>query len=73
MLDAFLYDMSYAARTLRRNVSLAGVTAVTLGLGIGSVTALFAVIHAVLLQPIAARSGPRRPDLEAGRRARARS
>lgn len=53
MLDAFLYDMRYAARTLRRNLFLAGVTAVTLGLGIGVVTALFAVIHAVLLQPIA--------------------
>lgn len=34
MLDAFLYDMRFAARPLRRNVFFAGVTAVTLGLGV---------------------------------------
>jgi putative ABC transport system permease protein len=47
-----LQDLRYACRSLFRNrlVSMAAVLA--LGLGIGSATAVFSVVHAVLLRPL---------------------
>lgn len=53
MIDIFLQDFRYAARSLRGRWLFAAVTVLTLGLGIGVVTALFAVVDAALLQPIA--------------------
>lgn len=53
-MDVLLHDLRYAARILRRSWSFAAVTVLTLGLGIGVITALFAVINAVLLHPIVA-------------------
>jgi putative ABC transport system permease protein len=47
-----LHDLRYVARSLRRSRHFAGITVLTLGLGVGAVTALFAVIDAVLLRPI---------------------
>ena len=46
-------DVLYAVRGLRRSPVFAVMTVLTLSLGIGVVTALFAVIDAVILQPIA--------------------
>jgi predicted permease len=46
-------DIRHAWRTLRRNKLSGGVTIFTLALGIGVVTALFAIVDAVLLDPIA--------------------
>jgi putative ABC transport system permease protein len=51
-MDVLLQDIRYAVRSLRRGGSFAAITILTLSLGIGVVTALFAVISAVLLHPI---------------------
>jgi putative ABC transport system permease protein len=51
-MDTFLLDVKYAIRGLWRGRFFASATTLTLGLGIGVITALFAVIDAVLLQPL---------------------
>ena len=48
-----LHDLRHAFRTLRRSKISTGVIIFTLALGIGVVTAIFALIGAVLLDPIA--------------------
>jgi putative ABC transport system permease protein len=52
MMDVLLRDIRYAGRSLRRGGFFAALTILTLSLGIGVVTALFAVVSAVLLHPI---------------------
>lgn len=51
-MSGALADFRYALRRLRRRPSFPLIAAVTLGLGIGVLAALFAVVDAVLLQPV---------------------
>ncbi|HET8549877.1 MAG TPA: ABC transporter permease [Bryobacteraceae bacterium] len=51
-LDHFLRDLRYAGRSLRRNPGFAAAVALTLALGVGANTAVFAVIYFVLLRPL---------------------
>ena len=58
-LDDVRRDLQYAARTLRRAPGFTTVIVLTLALGIGANTAIFSVVHAVVISPLPFKSPER--------------
>ena len=51
-MNAFLQDVRYAVRTLRRSAGLSAVIVMSLAIGIGANSAIFSVVNALLLKPL---------------------
>ena len=61
-------DLAFAVRQLRRHPAFSAIAILTLALGIGVTTAMFSVVHRVLLDPIPFRDGDRIVRLYEGMR-----
>ena len=52
-METLIKDVSYCIRSLLKHRTFAAITVLTLALGIGANTAIFSLVHAVLLKPLA--------------------
>ena len=66
LISTILRDLLYALRTMRKNPAFAVTAVLALTLGIGANTAIFSVIRAVLLKPLAYRDPDRLVGITGG-------
>ena len=55
-MNAARQELRFAFRQLRRNPGFTAMAAITLALGVGDNSAIFSVVHAVVLSPLPYRS-----------------
>jgi putative ABC transport system permease protein len=51
-MDRLIQSLRHSARSLRRSPGFAAIAALTLAIGIGATTAMFALLHAVVISPL---------------------
>jgi putative ABC transport system permease protein len=51
-VESLAADLRFALRTLRRAPAFTVITALTLALGVGATTAIFTLVHGILLRPL---------------------
>jgi hypothetical protein len=51
-MEAWMRDVKFALRSMRRNAGFTTVVVLTLALGVGSSTAVFSVVESILLRPL---------------------
>ena len=56
VFDELRQDLSYALRTIHRNWGFALTIALIIALGVGANTAIFSLVHAVMLRPLPVRA-----------------